>query len=227
MEIIAHRGFRGRYPEMTAQAYEKACELPIHGVECDVRLTADGHLACVHDRTLLRIASCGLVVSTATMDQLREHGVITLDELIDILPEDKHLYIETKHPMRYGVMAEEQVALRLRYRGLLHDPRFHLISFSHAAIRRMGRIAPGFDTIYLRREWELRYNPKDFAISRPSAWGLSLAHAKLWPQLIGRDGKKTYMWTVNDADDVRWARDNGVQLLATDYPDVALEALAQ
>ena len=42
-------------------------------LECDVRLTADGHLICVHDRDLKRTASHRGVVSTlelADLDQL-------------------------------------------------------------------------------------------------------------------------------------------------------------
>ena len=46
MHIIAHRGFKGRYPEMSPLAYEQALTLPIHGVECDVRLTRDGQVVC-------------------------------------------------------------------------------------------------------------------------------------------------------------------------------------
>ena len=38
MEIIAHRGYSAKYPELTEVAFERALEMPIHGVECDVRL---------------------------------------------------------------------------------------------------------------------------------------------------------------------------------------------
>ena len=58
MHIIAHRGFKGRYPEMSPLAYEQALTLPIHGVECDVRLTRDGQVVCTHDRTMQRGSAC-------------------------------------------------------------------------------------------------------------------------------------------------------------------------
>ncbi|MBH5296245.1 glycerophosphodiester phosphodiesterase [Corynebacterium ulcerans] len=236
MQIIAHRGFRSAYPEMSAQAFEKALELPIHGVECDVRLTCDGHVVCHHDRTLLRTAGEKTRISTATLQQLRHvnigtsdnpQHILTLDELLDIVlaHPDKHLYVETKHPLRYGAMLEESIAMRLRYRGLLAEPRIHIISFSHASISRMRRLAPGIDTIYLRREWEARYNPLDVAPSRPTARGLSIAHAKLRPSLVGHKGKRTYMWTVNEREDMRWALDHGADMIATDYPDRALEVV--
>ena len=75
--------------------------------------------------------------------------------------DDKHLYIETKHPSRAGRMLEEQLVLRLRYHNLLQSRRIHMISFSHVAMRRMWALAPKIETFYLRRDWEARVNPKD------------------------------------------------------------------
>ena len=52
--IVAHRGFSGRFPELTRRAFTEALELPIHGIECDVRLTRDGKLVVFHDATVGR-----------------------------------------------------------------------------------------------------------------------------------------------------------------------------
>ncbi|MCQ9343035.1 glycerophosphodiester phosphodiesterase [Corynebacterium sp. 153RC1] len=234
MHIIAHRGFRGHYPEMSEIAFRSALEMPIHGVECDVRLSADGQVVCNHDATMLRTAGDPMRVSRATVSQLKRlnigtqdevQRVLTLDELLDIMEDypDKHLYIETKHPVVTGPILEEQVALRLRYRGLLEDPRIHIISFSHAAIRRMAALAPHLDRIYLRREWELRYNPRDFGFSTPTAKGLSVMRGRLTPSLITSGKKGAYMWTVNKEEDMLWAKEQGVSMMATDFPDIALK----
>ena len=45
MKIVAHRGYSGKYPELSPLAFEKALELPIHGIECDIRLSSDGKVA--------------------------------------------------------------------------------------------------------------------------------------------------------------------------------------
>src|SRR6185503_11920013 len=53
--------------------YLEAIREGAEALECDVRLTADGHLVCVHDRDLRRIASSRGLVSTmelADLDQL-------------------------------------------------------------------------------------------------------------------------------------------------------------
>ena len=51
---IAHRGFKGAYPENTMLAFEKAIEAGADGIEFDVHLTKDGGLVIIHDETLER-----------------------------------------------------------------------------------------------------------------------------------------------------------------------------
>jgi glycerophosphoryl diester phosphodiesterase len=52
--VVAHRGASAERPEHTLAAYELALAEGADGVECDVRLTRDGHLVCVHDRRVDR-----------------------------------------------------------------------------------------------------------------------------------------------------------------------------
>src|SRR3954453_15312543 len=49
-QVVAHRGSSHDKPEHTLSAYVAALDTGAEGLECDVRLTADGHLVCVHDR---------------------------------------------------------------------------------------------------------------------------------------------------------------------------------
>ena len=52
--VAAHRGASGIVAEHTELAYQAAIESGADALECDVRLTRDGHLVCVHDRTVDR-----------------------------------------------------------------------------------------------------------------------------------------------------------------------------
>ena len=52
--VAAHRGASGLVAEHTELAYQAAIESGADALECDVRLTRDGHLVCVHDRTIDR-----------------------------------------------------------------------------------------------------------------------------------------------------------------------------
>ena len=68
--MVAHRGASDREPEHTLAAYLHAIELGADALECDIRLTADGHLVCVHDRTVNRTSNGTGIVSTLELAQL-------------------------------------------------------------------------------------------------------------------------------------------------------------
>jgi glycerophosphoryl diester phosphodiesterase len=61
--VVAHRGASSTVAEHTIGAYVSAIEAGAQGLECDVRLTRDGHLVCVHDRTVNRTSDGSGVVS--------------------------------------------------------------------------------------------------------------------------------------------------------------------
>jgi glycerophosphoryl diester phosphodiesterase len=69
--VIAHRGASGDVAEHTLPAYLAAIETGADGLECDVRLTRDGHLVCVHDRTVNRTSNGTGVVSELDLSGLR------------------------------------------------------------------------------------------------------------------------------------------------------------
>src|SRR6266404_4520820 len=69
--VVAHRGASAERPEHTLAAYELALAEGADGVECDVRLTRDGHLVCVHDRRVDRTSNGTGLVSEMTLAQLR------------------------------------------------------------------------------------------------------------------------------------------------------------
>src|SRR6478735_2983144 len=69
--VVAHRGASAERPEHTLAAYELALREGADGVECDVRLTRDGHLVCVHDRRVDRTSTGTGLVSELTLAELR------------------------------------------------------------------------------------------------------------------------------------------------------------
>jgi glycerophosphoryl diester phosphodiesterase len=69
--VIAHRGASSEVAEHTLPAYLAAIDTGADGLECDVRLTRDGHLVCVHDRTVNRTSNGSGIVSELDLDGLR------------------------------------------------------------------------------------------------------------------------------------------------------------
>lgn len=71
--LVAHRGASSKVAEHTLAAYEAAIELGSDALECDVRLTRDGHLVCVHDRTINRTSSGRGIVSELDLPSLAKY----------------------------------------------------------------------------------------------------------------------------------------------------------
>jgi glycerophosphoryl diester phosphodiesterase len=68
--VFAHRGSSAAVAEHTLAAYLRAIDEGADGLECDIRLTRDGHLVCLHDRRINRTSDGRGLVSTRTLAEL-------------------------------------------------------------------------------------------------------------------------------------------------------------
>lgn len=120
--VVAHRGASYAVAEHTLAAYVAAIASGADALECDVRLTRDGHLVCVHDRTVNRTSDGRGVVSEfdlaqlAAMDFSSWHGELpgSADALLDGSP-----YLAGVAPDR--LTADGGVLTLERLLGLVHD----------------------------------------------------------------------------------------------------------
>jgi glycerophosphoryl diester phosphodiesterase len=141
-QVVAHRGASDTEPEHTLAAYRRAIRIGADALECDVRLSADGHLVCVHDRRVDRTSSGRGLVSTLELTELEgldwggwkarvarddpdepdvvEQGdrahLLTLRRLLRLVRDcdrDVQVVVETKHPTRYGGLVERRLAMLL------------------------------------------------------------------------------------------------------------------
>jgi glycerophosphoryl diester phosphodiesterase len=76
IEVVAHRGVSAEAPEHTLAAYRQALAVGADAVECDVRMTRDGVLVCVHDRRIHRTSTGRGVVSALDLSELERHRVV-------------------------------------------------------------------------------------------------------------------------------------------------------
>lgn len=235
--VVAHRGASIERPEHTLAAYDLALREGADGLECDVRLTRDGHLVCVHDRRVDRTSTGGGVVSEMTLTQLQEldyggggadTGLLTLDALVSLVL-DWHrpvkIFIETKHPVRYGALVERKVLALLDRFGIAAPAsatrsRAVVMSFSAAAVWRIRRAAPLLPTVLLGPT--ARYLRGGTATTvGATAIGPSIETLREHPELVDRAaarGRALYCWTVDSFEDIDFCRDVGVAWIATKQP---------
>ena len=74
VEVVGHRGASADAPEHTLAAYQHAVRIGADAVECDVRMTRDGVLVCVHDRRIDQTSTGRGVVSALTLGELERHS---------------------------------------------------------------------------------------------------------------------------------------------------------
>ena len=72
VQVVAHRGSSAAHAEHTLDAYELALTEGADSLECDVRLTRDGVLVCVHDRRIDRVSDGRGVLSTLELADLAD-----------------------------------------------------------------------------------------------------------------------------------------------------------
>ena len=255
-QVVAHRGSSYANAEHTLGAYLKALDEGAEALECDVRLTADGHLVCVHDRRVDRTANAHGVVSTMRLAQLDEldfaswkspcadlddeapeideetRRVLTLRRLLEAVrdydrPVD--LAIETKHPTRYGGLVERRLVRLLDEFGYLRPGSpARVMSFSWLALTRVKKLAPDLEVVYL--------------IDRQHSWLLAQETSEQWiagpgirflkenPRVARRlqkQGRRVHVWTVNTVEDLDFCQDHGVEAVITDRPALAVAHLSR
>lgn len=251
VKVIAHRGSSAARAEHTLAAYRLAIEEGADGLECDVRLTADGKLVCVHDRTVHRTSDGRGAVSALTLAQLEamdfgswKHPdapepspVLTLERLLELAVDAGRrieLAIETKHPTRYAGRTEAELLRQLARFGLLPDSAeesaVRIMSFSELSLHRVRRAAPTVPTVYLlERRLPLigrtRVLPGGARIAGP---GIELVRANpgLVPALR-RAGHRVHVWTVDEPADVELCLELGVEAIITNRPRAVLSQLGR
>jgi glycerophosphoryl diester phosphodiesterase len=163
-KIIAHRGANDTEPEHSLAAYIRAIEFGVDAVECDVRLTNDGTLVCVHDRRIDRTSSGRGSVSGQLLADLVTNDfsgsldnwmdfedprpdesrtrLITLETLLTTIldySQTIEFAIETKHPVRYGKYVERELFDVLKRYGLI-TPQ-HGSEFPRARVMSFSQMA--------------------------------------------------------------------------------------
>ena len=247
-QVVAHRGASETLAEHTLGAYLEAIEAGAEGLECDVRLTSDGHLVCFHDRDLRRTGSRRGLVSTMELAELDElefaswknpwadlddeapvrdeqlDRMLTLRKLCEVVADHDgrlDLAIETKHPTRYGALVEKRLVEMLRQFGW-HRPGgpVRVMSFSWVALQRVQRMAPGVPVVILIER--ARHWPVVRQVLE-DGWILGPGIEQLtrhpgFAERLARTDREIHVWTVNTDAQLELCRELGVSAIITDRP---------
>ena len=163
--VIAHRGDNTNAPENTISAFKKALDLGADGIELDVRLTKDGKLVVIHDRTVDRTTNGTGLVNHHTQEEILRldagswftsefagENPPTLDEVFEALPSDFLINVEMKVIMDGMNTIAHQVANVVRRHARWNSTL--VASFNPISLWALRKIEPEISRGYI---WSKRH----------------------------------------------------------------------
>ena len=206
--IIAHRGASADAPENTLAAFRLAITQGADGLECDLRMSADGVIVISHDESLKRTHPVCIAETTAAA--LATFAVPTLAEtLATVRGELPLINLELKEPIPPDILA---ATIGAQTDGIiLSSFDIDIIKATHAALPQLPF-------------WLLTRQGTNEAIDEAQALGcvgINVLHRTATPRFIAharRAGFPVYVWTLDDLRRAGILAGRGVAGITTNAP---------
>ena len=241
VQIFAHRGFSGYYPENTMLAFQKVAEETVaDGIELDIQLTKDGEIVIMHDEMLDRTTNGSGWLKDHTLEELKmlsvgfnvkgffpRQTIPTLREYFTWLKTTKlitNIELKTSYFEYEGI--EEKLIAMVKEFGL--EDQIWYSSFNHYTVARIKKLMPEAKCGLLTETWLM--NIGEYAASQ----GAASVNARTY--FCAKEGVAADLhahnialqaWTPNDAEMMQELVDAGVDVLITNYPDIAAKVLGR
>lgn len=240
IRVIGHRGAAAAAPENTLPSFRHAVEAGAEAIELDLQCTRCGHLVVIHDDTVDRTTDGTGAVESMDLEDLQELDagylftpdrgasfpyrgagvrVPTLEEVLAEVPEVP-VVAEIKSPRAGAALGNL----------LVDDPnrtRILVGGFRRSDVDPAGRRARWRCAYSQELRWYVLLGkiglgglavPKvDAAMVPERSKGLRVVTPR-FVRRCHRDGIGVFVWTVNEADDMRRLLDWGVDGLVSDVP---------
>ena len=241
VQIFAHRGFSGYYPENTMLAFQKVAEETVaDGIELDIQLTKDGEIVIMHDEMLDRTTNGSGWLKDHTLEELKmlsvgvnvkgffpRQTIPTLREYFTWLKTTKlitNIELKTSYFEYEGI--EEKLIAMVKEFGL--EDQIWYSSFNHYTVARIKKLMPEAKCGLLTDTRQMNIGEYD-ATQRPAS--LNPRTKFTAKESVAADlhahNIALQAWTPNDAEMMQELVDAGVDVLITNYPDIAAKVLGR
>jgi len=221
MQIIAHRGASGSYPENTLLAIEQALLAKVDGIEIDV-FCVENELVVIHDEDVSRTTNGKGLLQDFTFRQLQQldaglgQQVPTLWQVLQLVNNQTLLNIELKGADTAEPLFE---LLKKAETELGTEPDKLLISsFNHHLLKQIKKQRPDLKIGALTASLPLDYAA--FA-TELGAWSVNCDRGFINLQMVEdahRRGLQVLVYTVNDAVTAKKMQQLGVDGIFCNYP---------
>ncbi|TVP75778.1 MAG: glycerophosphodiester phosphodiesterase [Puniceicoccaceae bacterium] len=243
-KVIAHRGASATAPENTLPAFAQAWKDGADGVECDVRLTSDCQVVCIHDADTERVAGQKLVVEGTDLATLQALDVgkwkgadyvgtriPLLSEVMAAVPPGKKFFIELK-------AGQEMLTplFAVLDAGMIEPKQVMLLVFDQEMVRAIKAQRPDLRVLWLidvKSNWLGRSQLKLADVLETlvdiQANGLGLrCHSGIKREMVRsilKADAHLNIWTVDNPVDARRYASFEVSSISTNCPQVIVDTL--
>jgi glycerophosphoryl diester phosphodiesterase len=233
MKILAHRGASGDAPQNTIAAMKLAIEQHCDGIELDAQLTKDNEVVIYHDWDIKTHSNSEGEIGDFTLAELKQFDfgsyfsdefigekIPTLDEILDIVPEDILLNIELKIKSYNDAPLAEKTAeilkRRNRYKNII------ISAFNHHNLTKVNKILPQIEVAFLYGGTLID------SVSYMNSTNLNIVSFNLHHDYVSKEvidelhaqNKEVYIWTVNSVKEAKLFQNMGADGIITNYPDL-------
>ena len=230
MQIFAHRGASGNYPENTASAITVALQAQVDGIELDVQSCAD-NFVIIHDSWLDRTTNGnGRVVDTpfseiAKLDAGEGQHVLNLQQVLELIGTQTQINLELKHT--FGLDKLVQILEQNVTEGIIEREQLLLSSFDHHQLKWLKQNLPWVKIGALTASIPLNYA---YFAENLHAYSVHLDKNFINHEFVAdakQRGLKVMTYTVDKQQEIEEMQNLGVDGIFTNYPCYAKMILSR
>jgi len=251
--VFAHRGASKEFPENTFPSFRKAVELGADYIETDIHFTRDNNFAVIHDDSIDRMTEGSGLVSSYTMDELKEFDagyfftsdggetypfrdkgirIMSIGEMLEAFPDQKfNIDLKEKTPLQVKYFIDIIKRYNAEDRIIAASEHFGNLR----ALRKISSIATSFSTIeasfflflYKCGLLFLNFSFKGIALQIPENLGQFKIVTGAFVKEAHAAGLDIHVWTINHEQDMRRLIEIGVDGIMSDDPELLIKVLGE
>nr|AMJ52380.1 hypothetical protein [Rhizophagus clarus] len=210
---IGHRGYPDMFPENTLKSLQKALVYGADALESDVRLTKDDQVIMMHDTTLDKTTNgTGLVDDKNWFGYIEylksdNESIPKFQDVLDLLKREENkdvfLILDIKEDNRIEIL---DIIADIIHSNFPYDftSQLYLGIWTLEFLERARKVLPEFPISYISSDiYETRQDIFDKVESYNMEYPFILSDETGFVNLIKRRGRKLFVWTVDDINDIK------------------------
>lgn len=217
---IAHRGASGYEFENSMSAFQKAIELKVDMIETDVQQSRDGKFFIFHDHSFDRCTNSKGFICDFTSEEIIQNVRLNNGESIPTLKEFCS-FLKNNNTIGLFELKNDHTAQTVCdiIKNILDLDKFIIGSFFHEQILQLKNDNPTIQTCIMLASFPINFSQyiREVKVDYVAA-GLEII-AQAMVDVIKNAGAKTFVWTVNDLQDIEQMKKLEADGIISNYLD--------